>query len=232
MQPLSLRWQTWMARQSRSRAATPPLRGEIFNIEQLERHARALAHAQEIDLTRSSNRLLPRLDANEESLREFNRVSHEVTPRRRITPAAEWLLDNFYLVEEQIQMARWHLPRGYSRELPRIRGGPAAGLPRVYEIGLELISHVDAQVDIGPLNAFVAAYQSVTSLKLGELWAIPIMLSLGLIENLQRITTQLTTARLDRDLADFWRSAFRTWPRRTPPVSSSSWPIWRRRRCL
>jgi cyclic beta-1,2-glucan synthetase len=204
MQPLSLRWQAWMARQTRSRAATPPLRAEIFNVEQLERHARALAHAQEIDSTRSSNRLLARLDANEESLREFNRVSHEVTPRRRITPAAEWLLDNFYLIEEQIQMARWHLPRGYSRELPRIRGGPAAGLPRVYEIGLELISHVDAQIDIGPLNAFVAAYQSVTSLRLGELWAIPIMLSLGLIENLQRITTQLTSARLDRDLADFW----------------------------
>ena len=112
MQPLSLRWQAWMAKQNRSRAGAAPLRGEIFNVEQLERHARELARLQEIDATKSSNRLLPRLSSNEQSLREFNRVSHEVTPRRRITPAAEWLLDNFYLVEEQIQMARWHLPRG------------------------------------------------------------------------------------------------------------------------
>ena len=82
--------------------------------------------------------------------------------------------------------------------------GRSAGLPRVYDIVLELISHVDAQIDAGPLSAFIAAYQTVSSLKLGELWAIPIMLRLGLIENLQRITTRLTIAREDRDLADLW----------------------------
>src|SRR6185295_7595434 len=110
--------------------------------------------------------------------------------------------DNFYLIEEQVQMARRHLPRNYSRELPRLVNGPSAGLPRVYDIVLELISHVDAQIDAGALSAFVASYQTVSSLKLGELWAIPIMLRLGLIENLQRITTRLTIAREDRDLAD------------------------------
>jgi cellobiose phosphorylase len=193
-----------MSRQTRARTGSPPLRSEIFNIDQLERHARALAGDQQVETTHSSNRLLARLDENEQSLRSFNRASHEVTPRRRITPAAEWLLDNFYLIEEQIQMARWHLPRGYSRELPRLTSGASAGLPRVYEIGLELISHVDAQIDLGALNAFIGAYQGVAPLKLGELWAIPIMLRLGLIENLQRITNQLTFARLDRDLADSW----------------------------
>ena len=137
-------------------------------------------------------------------LRGFNRSTLAVDPTRRITPAAEWLLDNFYLIEEQIQLARRHLPHGYSRELPRLLNGPSVGLPRVYDIVLELISHVDAQIDAEPLRAFIAAYQTVASLKLGELWAIPIMLRLGLIENLQRITTRLIIAREDRDLADLW----------------------------
>ncbi|MEI2723427.1 MAG: glycosyltransferase family 2 protein [Verrucomicrobiota bacterium] len=141
---------------------------------------------------------------NEDILRTFNRATLAVDKTRRITPAAEWLLDNFYLIEEQIHMARRHLPRGYSRELPRLINGTSAGLPRVYDIVLELISHVDAQIDAGPLGAFIAAYQTVETLKLGELWAIPIMLRLGLIENLQRVTTRLTLAREDRDLADFW----------------------------
>ena len=114
------------------------------------------------------------------------------------------MLDNFYLIEEQIQLARRHLPKGYSRELPRLVQGPAAGLPRVYDLMLELISHVDAQIDAASLSAFVAAYQRTTPLKLGELWAIPIMLRLGVIENLQRVTTWLTVARHDRDLADEW----------------------------
>jgi cellobiose phosphorylase len=188
----------------RPRASEPPLRAELFSVEQLARHARALAAEHRIAAEHGSNRLLDRLDGNEQNLRAFNRATLDVNPSRRITPAAEWLLDNFYLIEEQIQLARRHLPRGYSRELPRLCNGHAAGYPRVYDIVLELISHVDAQIDVGPLSAFVAAYQTVCSLTLGELWAIPIMLRLGLIENLQRITTRLTMGRFDRDLADLW----------------------------
>ena len=204
MQTLSLRWKTVRQTRSRPHGSEPPLRAELFSVEQLARHAKALAGNHQVVTRQGSNRLLARLDENEDILRNFNRATLAVDPSRRITPAAEWLLDNFYLIEEQIQLARRHLPRGYSRELPRLVNSPSAGLPRVYDIVLELISHVDAQIDAGPLSAFIAAYQTVGSLKLGELWAIPIMLRLGLIENVQRITTRLTIAREDRDLADLW----------------------------
>jgi cyclic beta-1,2-glucan synthetase len=206
MQTLPLRLQNWVAGHARSHpvAGEPPLRAELFSVEQLARHAKALAAGHQVFTRQGSNRLLARLAQNEDILRTFNRATLAVNPNRAITPAAEWLLDNFYLIEEQIQLARRHLPRGYSRELPRLLNGASAGLPRVYDIVLELISHVDAQIDPGPLRAFIAAYQTVDSLKLGELWAIPIMLRLGLIENLQRVTTRLIAARDDRDLADAW----------------------------
>ena len=206
MQRLPLRLQQWVTDLARARpyACEPPLRGELFSVEQLARHAKILAANHQVITRRGSNHLLARLGQNEDRLRTFNHATLAVKQGRHITPAAAWLLDNFYLIEEQIQMARRHLPRGYSRELPRLLNGPSAGLPRVYDIVLELISHVDAQIDAGPLSAFVAAYQTVYSLKLGELWAIPIMLRLGLIENLQRVTTRLTVAREDRDLADLW----------------------------
>src|SRR5690606_11997934 len=97
-------------------------------------------------------------------------------------PAGEWQLDNFYLIEEQIHTAKRHMPEGYSRGLPRLSSGPSAGLPRVYDIALEIISHGDGRVDATSLCRFVAAYQTVNPLKLGELWAIPIMLRLALIE--------------------------------------------------
>jgi len=181
-----------------------PLRAELFGVEQLARHAEAIAARHQIVTVRGSNRLLARLDYNEEVLKAFNHATLAVDQSRRITPAAEWLLDNFYLIEEQIQMARRHLPREYSRELPRLTNGPSAGHLRVYDIVLELISHVDAEIDAASLTAFVAAYQTVSALKLGELWAIPIMLRLGLIENLQRVTTSLTSARHDRNLANEW----------------------------
>ena len=206
MQTLPSRLQNWVTDLARSRPSMgePPLRAELFSMEQLARHAKALAAHHQVVTRQGSNSLLSRLGQNEDILRAFNRATLGVKPGRRITPAAEWLLDNFYLIEEQIQMAKRHLPRGYSRELPRLLNGAGAGLPRVYDIVLELISHADAQIDAEPLSAFVAAYQTVHSLKLGELWAIPIMLRLGLIENLQRITTRLNIAREDRDLANSW----------------------------
>src|SRR6185295_9173829 len=116
----------------------------------------------------------------------YDRVTAAAKQKRRIAPASEWLLDNFYLIEEQIRTARLHLPRSFSRELPRLTNGVAANCPRVYGIVLELISHVDGRVDAISLNCFIAAYQTITPLKLGELWAVPIMLRLALIENLRR----------------------------------------------
>src|SRR6185436_10968010 len=218
MPTLPLRLENWRAGHARLPydAHEPPLRAELFSVEQLARHANALAASHQVITRQGANRLLARLGQNENVLREFNSATLAVGQSRRVTPAAEWLLDNFYLIEEQIQMAKRHLPRGYSRELPRLVNSPSAGLPRVYDLVLELISHVDAQIDAKPLSAFVAAYQTVAILKLGELWAIPIMLRLGLIENLQRITTRLVFAREDRDLADLWADRLQDMAEKNP----------------
>ncbi|HEY4301177.1 MAG TPA: hypothetical protein VGM73_09910, partial [Candidatus Didemnitutus sp.] len=193
-----------------------PYRSELFTPEQLTRHARALAATHRLGHASGTPTLLTRLERNEAELRAFNRATIEVDSTRPISPASEWLLDNFYLIEEQIQMARRHLPPAYNRELPRLVDGSSAGLPRVYDIVRELIAHVDGQIDAVALTAFVAAYQEISPLKLGELWAVPIMLRLGLIENLQRITARLAGARSDRDLAGLWLGRLQLMAERNP----------------
>ena len=185
-------------------AAAGPLRAELFGVDQLSRHAQALAERHRIQRGTAPDGLLARVMQNEKALRAFNRDTLRITESREVTPASEWLLDNFYLIEEQIQLARRHLPREYSRELPRLASGSQPGTLRVCDIAVELISHVDAQIDLAVLIGFIAAYQTVAPLKLGELWAIPIMLRLGLIENLARIAQSLAGARRDRDLAHVW----------------------------
>ncbi|HZL46508.1 MAG TPA: glucoamylase family protein [Opitutaceae bacterium] len=206
MEIVSWRVKHWLARRTHPSApdGEPPLRAELFSLEQLVRHAKTLAAEHQVVALRGAPILLARLDENEQILKSYNRATQTADQTRQVTHAAEWLLDNFPLIEEQIQLARRHLPLGYSRELPRLGNGPSQGLPRVYDIVLQLISHVDAQIDAESLRSFVAAYQTGAALKLGELWAVPIMLRLALIENLRRVTTRLTTARNDRDLADLW----------------------------
>ena len=164
-----------------------------------------VASSDRIAVGSAPDRVNARLDENETLLVEiYDLVTAAVDRKRRVPPAAEWLLDNFYLIEEQIRTARRHLPQSYSRQLPRLSGGAAASFPRAYGIALELISHVDGRLDADSLNAFIAAYQSVEPLQLGELWAIPTMLRLALIENLRRVAARVAAGRRDQDLADDW----------------------------
>ncbi len=183
----------------------PPLRAELFSREQMVQHGRVLAASHRLSAKHAPDRLLTRLAENETVLLAVRALLTEaVNGDRRITPAGEWLLDNFYLIEEQIRTARRHLPPRYERELPRLADGPSAGLPRVYDIALETISHGDGRLDADGLGGFVSAYQEVTPLTTGELWAVPIMLRLALLENLRRVSARIGADRADRNRADYW----------------------------
>lgn len=184
-----------------------PMRLEIFSSEQMEQHAKALAGLHKISFQAHAPELLTRLAQNESILIKVRILLMEaIQAKQSITPAGEWLLNNFYLIEEQIRTAKRHFPKGYSQELPRLLNSSPIGLPRVYDIVLQIISHSDGRVDSDSLRNFVAAYQKVTDLTLGELWAIPIMLRLALIENLRRIAIRITASRNDLNQADYWVS--------------------------
>jgi cellobiose phosphorylase len=187
-----------------------PLLAELFSVSQLGQHARTLAgwhklapHGGKGDSR--IDRLLTRLSDNQDTLQAAYVLVTDVVKRgTRISHASEWFIDNYHLIEEQIRMARRHLPRGYSRELPKLANAPSLGTPRVYDIAIELISHSHGRIDIEGLRAFVASYQALSPLRLGELWAIPIMLRLALIENLRRVVGHVTAALRDRERAGYW----------------------------
>ncbi|MDB5273643.1 MAG: glycosyltransferase 36 [Chitinophagaceae bacterium] len=182
-----------------------PFRSELYNSDQMELHGRVVARSHKLLKHRASDQLLKRLDDNEKTLLEArNLLVESIRAGKTITPGAEWLLDNFYLIEEQVVIARKHLPKGYSEGLPCLANGISSGMPRVYDIVLEIISHSDGRVDVKSLNSFIAAYQDFTLLTLGELWAIPIMLRLAVIENLRRVSGKIALDMIDHNLADYW----------------------------
>ncbi|SHN62671.1 GH36-type glycosyl hydrolase domain-containing protein [Desulfovibrio litoralis] len=183
----------------------PPFRLELLNAEQQAQHSKTLAATHILKPGRSRSRLLARLDENERVLFDVHALLvTDIDAGQRITPAGEWLLDNFYVIEEQIRTARRHLPKGYSQELPHLLNTFSAGLPRVYAISLAAISHGDGRMDPDSLRNMVAAYQSVTILNLGELWAIPIMLRLSLVDKLRKVASRIAESRLERISANAW----------------------------
>jgi len=182
-----------------------PFRAELYNSGQLERHGKLIAASHQLMEHKVPDTLIKRLEENERKLVEVRNILVEsIRSGKTITPAAEWLLDNFYLIEEQVILARKHLPKGYSEGLPYLSNGLSAGMPRVYDIVLEIIAHSDGRVDLRNLSSFIAAYQSETILTLGELWAIPIMLRIAVIENLRRVCSKIALDMIDNDLAEYW----------------------------
>src|SRR5579859_4973294 len=181
-----------------------PIRAELFGIERLEQHAESLAAAQPVAAGRAPRKsLLPRVDDNGRVLREANRaIAEAVREEHWITPAAEWLVDNFFIVDEQLREIRDDLPFGFYRELPKLADGPLAGYPRVYGIAWAFVAHTDSRIDPDLLRRFVRAYQRVQPLTIGELWAVAITLRVVLVENLRRCTDALLRARAARLEAD------------------------------
>ena len=226
------------ARKPNGSTSDEPLRAELYSADQMAQHARRLAANDRISTEPLPDRLLARLADNERVLvGVYEQLTATAPAERRMAPAAEWVLDNFYLIEEEVRTARLHLPKGYSRELPRLVGDPPseaaalaaaadadaqtaggyrgtvtgaathaaqAGQPRVYALALQVVAHGDGRLSRSALAQFIAVYQAVQPLLLGELWAIPIMLRLALIENLRRVGAMVAASRADHDLAAFW----------------------------
>lgn len=200
----------------RPRSPTPPwsdegpVREELFSVERLEQHAESLAAAQPV--TTRPPTVLPlhtRLDDNAKVLLAAYRSSAiALESGRTIVPAAEWLLDNYHIVEEQVREIRDGLPVGFYRQLPKLAEGPFAGYPRVFGLAWAFIAHTDSHFDPEMLRRFISAYQNVQPLTIGELWAVAITLRIVLIENLRRLADQMTAGRAARLDADTLASKF------------------------
>lgn len=200
------------AEQSRAEASDElligPIRGDLLGADHLAARARAVARTQRLVATRGPlrpARLLARLADTRRILSDAHeRLIAAAAAEIDAGPAGEWLLDNYHVVQEHLQEVRASLPGGYYRELPELAGGPLTGYPRVYEMAISLISHTEARIDLENVDLFLEAFQSVTPLSVGELWAMPAMLRLGLIESVRRMTLR-TVQRLDEiELAAHW----------------------------
>ena len=181
-----------------------PIREELFSIERLEGHARSLAIAQAVASKPTRRRpLAERLaDNGVVLLNAYRSIAKAVDAGRAATPAAEWLIDNYHLVEKQIRKIRSDLAPGYYRQLPKLAAGPFAGYPRVFGMTWAYVAHTDSRFDPDMFCRYVRAYQEVQPLTIGELWAVSITLRIVLVENLRRISERIIQSSGARQEAD------------------------------
>ena len=174
------------------------------NREDLEKHAFEIArHYSDIKNTNCKKKLISNLDRSyEKILKGYENIDKEEKDKKVGLPAAEWLLDNLYLIEKEYKSIKHNMPQTYYKDLPVIYKGVMKGYPRVYHIAIEIVSHTDGRVDESVISNFIRAYQKNTLLSSGELWAFPIMLRIALIQNISKITERIIRAEQDKKDAE------------------------------
>src|ERR1700685_4604203 len=181
-----------------------PIRAELFSVERLEQHAESLAAAQAVTTDSDDGRpLIPRVAENGRVLLKYYLdTAKAIQEEHAITPAAEWLVDNFYIVEQQLREIRDDLPVGYYKKLPKLASGHLQGYPRVFGVAWAFVAHTDSRFEPEVLGSFVTAYQRVQPLTIGELWAVAITLRIVLVETLRRVAERIVRSRNARVEAD------------------------------
>ena len=182
----------------------PPIRSEIFGLQRFAQHGRSLGETHRAAVADSgATTFFPRLQSNIRVLREAHAyIGLQASTGYDISPAAEWLLDNFHLIEAQLKEIHEGLPRRYFRALPVLMDQPLAGLPRVYGVAWAFVAHTDGAFDEDLLTQFLDAYQETRELSLSEMWALPTTLRVVLIENLRRLAERVATNKAAREVAN------------------------------
>jgi len=201
---------SFLSRLPRWQRPAPPwnssaiIREELFSITRLEQHAESLAQSQPVTTRPQRRRSLnARLSDNEEVLLgAYRTITLAASKGGNITPAGEWLVDNYHVIEQQIRKIHSDLPPSFYRQLPKLADGPFTGYPRVFGMAWACVAHSDSRFDLDALIRFVRAYQVVQPLTIGELWAMAITLRIVLVENLRRAAERIVSSRAEREQAD------------------------------
>ena len=182
----------------------PPIRSELFGVQRFIQHGHSLALTHDADFANTRSMVFfPRLNSNIRVLEEAQSyISEQASTGYDISPAAEWLLDNFHLIESQLKEIHEGLPRSYFRGLPVLLDEPLAGLPRVYGVAWAFVAHTDSAFDEALLSQFLTAYQEKRALNLSEMWALPTTLRVVLIENLRRLAERVAINKAAREVAN------------------------------
>jgi len=189
----------------------PELVGETPGVDQLENRAFRLARNHTITDHPKRRLSLPDcLQQQESLLRDGHHYFAEASEAQRIPSyASEWLLDNFYVVQQTLRQIRKNMPEGYYQQLPKLGSSSLEGHPRIYAIAREVIRYCDSNLNLEQVAHFVQVYQRITPLTMGELWALPTMLRIGIIECLTWAIMQATGIQADdEDSVSTWAPSF------------------------
>ncbi|HXH32620.1 MAG TPA: glucoamylase family protein [Bacteriovoracaceae bacterium] len=181
-----------------------PMHDELYSVERLEQYAPQLAGELTVtDKFKKGKSLRPELKRCQLKLESaYTSLAGAIQNKQPVSPAAEWFVDNFHIIETQLREIKLSLPDTYYYGLPQLDQGELKGYPRVYAIALAIVAHTDCRFDPTVLGKFLVAFQKATPLKIGELWALVITIRFVLVQQLTVLSHRILSAMANREKAN------------------------------
>ena len=115
-----------------------------------------------------------------------------------IHPAGEWLLDNFYLIENTVKIIQKELSKKKYEKFPKIANGINQGFARIFVLSNEIVMNTDGRIDEGELTEYIKAYQTQKNLYMNEIWNIGIFLQISLVEKIRKVCEKIFISQMQK----------------------------------
>ena len=176
------------------------LSGAVLTSEEMQIYLEKLGATHNLTTNSSKDTYpIPRLIENYYIIKEVYAILNEhVKLGISIHPAGEWLLDNFYIIEESIKSIKQELTSKKYKNFVGIKNGPYAGFARIYILATEIVNYTDNKIETVELEKYLSAYQTKRSLNMDEIWNIGIFLQIAIIENIRQICERIYVSQIEK----------------------------------
>ncbi len=176
------------------------INGAILTSRELEEHLEKVSATHSLkSKTNKSTYPIPRLIENYGAIKEtYNILNEHVKLGISIHPAGEWILDNFYIIEEAVKSIEQELKIKKYKNFVGIRNGQYEGFARVYVLAAEIVNFTDNKIDTENLERYLSAYQTKKTLNMDEIWNIGLFLQIAIIENIRQICERIYISQIEK----------------------------------
>ena len=178
--------------------------GTMLEKSQLQKHLEKIASSYNITTKSQKDTYpIPGLIENFKTIEEvYNLLNEHLKLGINIHPAGEWLLDNFYIIEETVKQIQKELTLKKYTNFVGIANGEYKGFARIYVLASEIVAYSDNKIEKENLSDYLESYQNKKTLSMDEIWNIGTFLQIAIIENITQCCIKIYSSQIQKYKAE------------------------------
>lgn len=176
------------------------IKGALLGEKQLEEYLEKIASEHMLQKKSDKDTYpIERLDNNFNYItKTYEMLNKDLKEKIMIHPAGEWLIDNYYIIEENYKTIKKEMNLKKYTHFVGIANGIYKGFPRVYVLASEMVAYTEGKIEPQHLKQLLQAYQNKKTLNMEEIWNISLFFYIALIEKIRNICEKINCSQIQK----------------------------------